>query len=194
MIRNWKADIVCLQETKLELITRGVICSLWGGQHVDWVYLGSAGGFGGVSVMWDRRAIDKVEEAVACFSVSCKFKNVIDHFEWAFTRVYGLNSDRDRRLLWELLSGLRRWNVPWCVRGDFNVVWFPSEHSGSVYFTMAMHQFFDFITEQVLFDLPLDGGNLLGLILERLFQGLGWTYFFCLQIGMISFYLSMADV
>lgn len=59
------------------------------------------------------------------------------------------------------------------------MVWFPSEHSGSIYFNTAMHQFFDFITEQVLFDLPLDGGNLLGLILERLFQGPGWTYFFC---------------
>lgn len=63
---------------------------------MDWVYLGSVGVFGGVLVMWDRRAVDKVEEAVGHFSVSCKFKNVIDHFAWAFTRVYGLNSDRDR--------------------------------------------------------------------------------------------------
>ena len=30
LIRKWKADIVCLQETKLELINRGVIFSLWG--------------------------------------------------------------------------------------------------------------------------------------------------------------------
>ena len=28
MIRKWKADIVCLQETKLELINRGVIQGL----------------------------------------------------------------------------------------------------------------------------------------------------------------------
>lgn len=64
---------------------------------------------------------------------------MIDCFEWAFTRVYGLNSNRDRRLLWEVLSGLCWWNVPWCVRGDFDVVWFPSERSGSVYFNTAMH-------------------------------------------------------
>ena len=31
LIRKWKADIVCLQETKMELINRGTICSLWGG-------------------------------------------------------------------------------------------------------------------------------------------------------------------
>ena len=51
LIRNWRLDIVCLQETKLELITRAVIRSLWGGQHVDWSYLGSCGAFGGVLLM-----------------------------------------------------------------------------------------------------------------------------------------------
>ena len=43
LIRNWRLDIVCLQETKMELITRVVILSLWGGQHVDWSYLGYCG-------------------------------------------------------------------------------------------------------------------------------------------------------
>ena len=51
LIRNWRLDIVCLQETKLELITRAMIRSLWGGQHVDWSYLGSCGAFGGVLLM-----------------------------------------------------------------------------------------------------------------------------------------------
>ena len=74
LILNWKADIVYLQETKLELINRGVICSLWGAQHVDWLYLGSVGALGGVLLMWDNRVVDKVEEAVVRFSVSCKFK------------------------------------------------------------------------------------------------------------------------
>ena len=41
--------------------------------------------------------------------------------------------------------------------GDFNVVRFPSEHSGSTVFTIAMREFFDFIFEQGLIDLPLEG-------------------------------------
>ena len=96
LIRKWKADIVCLQETKLELINRGVIFSLWGGHHVDWLYLGSMGASGGVLLMWDNRVVEKLEEAVGRFSVSCKFKNVVDQFVWAFTGVYGPNCDRDR--------------------------------------------------------------------------------------------------
>ena len=40
-------------------------------------YLGSCGAFGGVLLKWDTQVVDKVEEAVGCFSVSCKFKNVV---------------------------------------------------------------------------------------------------------------------
>ena len=124
----------------MELITRGIIRSLWSGQHVDWVYLGSEGASRGVLVMWDRRVVEFVEEAMSHFPISCRFKNVVDQFEWAFIGVYGPNFDRDKRLLWEELFGLCSWwNVPWCVGGDFNVVRFPSKRLGFVFFTQAMH-------------------------------------------------------
>ena len=66
----------------------------------------------------------------------------------------------DRRLLWEELFGLCSWwNVPWCVGGDFNVERFPSERLSSVFFTQAMHEFSNFISEHGLIDLPLEGGS-----------------------------------
>ena len=71
----------------MELITRAVIRSLWGGQHVDWSYLGSCGASGGVLLMWDTRVVNKVEEAVGRFLVSCKFTSVCDQFVWPL-RVY----------------------------------------------------------------------------------------------------------
>ena len=45
------------------------------------------------------------------FSVSCKFKSVVDQFGWAFAGVYGPNSVRDRRLLREELFGLRNCGI-----------------------------------------------------------------------------------
>ena len=93
------------------------------------------------------------------FSVSCKFKSVVDQFSWKFTGVYGPNLVRDRWLLWEELFGLSSWwNIPWCVGGDFNVVRFPSERAGSTIFTATMRDFSDFIYEQGLIDIPLEGG------------------------------------
>ena len=94
------------------------------------------------------------------YSVSCRFKNVGDNFEWAFIGVYGPNVDRERRLLWEELSGLHSWwNVPWCVSRDFNVVRFPTERLGAVNFTQAMHDFSDFISVHGLLDIPMVGGR-----------------------------------
>ena len=87
-LRTWKADLICFQETKLEWVTRGIVRSIWSCLFVDWLYLGSEGASGGILLMWDRRVVEKLEEAVGNFSISCKFKNVSDHFEWAFTGIY----------------------------------------------------------------------------------------------------------
>ena len=41
--------------------------------------------------------MNKMEEAMGRFSVSCKFTSVVDQFVWVFTGVYGPNSLRDKR-------------------------------------------------------------------------------------------------
>ena len=45
---------------------------------MDWVYFSFVGASRGVLVMWDRRVVEIVEEVVGHFSVSCRFKNVVD--------------------------------------------------------------------------------------------------------------------
>jgi exodeoxyribonuclease-3 len=51
LLREWKADIVCLQETKVEVIIREEVRNVWECIHVDWVYLGSRGALGGILLM-----------------------------------------------------------------------------------------------------------------------------------------------
>jgi exonuclease III len=43
LLREWKADIVFLQDTNMEVISREVVYSVSGCVYVDWVYLGSRG-------------------------------------------------------------------------------------------------------------------------------------------------------
>ena len=68
------------RKQKMEFVIRREIRSLWGCQHLDWLYLGFIGASGGVLVMWDKRMVEKIDKAVGRFFVSCKFKNVVDHF------------------------------------------------------------------------------------------------------------------
>ena len=109
LIKLWKVDVICLQETKMTKFNRQVIQSLWGNQHVDSTSLGSNGAVGGILLIWDRRLVKKVEAVVGNYSLSCKFRSVFDQFEWIFTGVYGPNSDSERAFLWEELADLISW-------------------------------------------------------------------------------------
>ncbi len=80
-LKVWKPDLICLQETKLELVTRSYVRSLWSCHHVDWLFLESVGASGGILLMWDKRVMEKVDEAIGHYSFSCKFRNVADHYE-----------------------------------------------------------------------------------------------------------------
>lgn len=89
----------------------------------------------------------------------CSFKNVVDRFQWALTRVYDTNMDRTRSLLWNELVGLSNvWDIPRCIDGDFNVTRLPSEKSGGSSFNSAMVDFSTFIYYQDILDIPLVGG------------------------------------
>ena len=39
LLREWKYDVVCLQETKIARMDRQMVCSLWSCLCVDWVTL-----------------------------------------------------------------------------------------------------------------------------------------------------------
>ena len=65
----------------MEWVTRGIVRGICSFPYIDWLYLGSEGASGGILLMWDRRVVEKIEEAVGHFSISCRFKNVSDQFE-----------------------------------------------------------------------------------------------------------------
>jgi hypothetical protein len=180
LLSQWKVDIVCLQETKLEMITNDLVQSLWSCPYVEWSYVASIGALGGILLMWDRRVVSKVEVCQGNFMAACSFRNVDDGMEWAFAGVYGPNRDAHRRQLWEELAGLMCiWELPWCIGGDFNVTLFHNERSGGVR-RRAVAAFADFIVEMGLMDLPLAGGvstwanNVSWSRLDRFLVSLDW--------------------
>ena len=67
LLRNWKVDTVCFQETKVDFISNNFVRSLWGCLYVEWCYVPSRGASGGILVLWDRRVVTKVEVALGRF-------------------------------------------------------------------------------------------------------------------------------
>jgi hypothetical protein len=135
----------------LDFISRKIINSLWGCSYVDYCYVASSGASGGILLMWDKRVVSSLEREVGVYLAACRFKNVVDGFEWAFAKVYGPNGNSDRRWLWDQLAGLLScWVLPWFIGGDFNVIRFPSERSGGRRISPAMREFSYFIFERGL--------------------------------------------
>ena len=80
LLRKWKCDVVCLQETKMARMDRQMVCSLWSCPYVDWVALEVDQATGGVLIMWDKRVLEKMEVMVGTFSVLVKWQGVVDVF------------------------------------------------------------------------------------------------------------------
>jgi hypothetical protein len=81
------------------MLSRSVVRSLWGCNHVDWCCLDSNGVSGSILITWDKRVVEKGDVFVRVFSLAISFENVEDQLIWAFAGVYDANSDRNRRLL-----------------------------------------------------------------------------------------------
>jgi hypothetical protein len=64
MLREWKADVIYLQETKLDHMPSSLVSSFWGCQHMNGCCLNSRGPLGWILHLWDRRMVEKLEECV----------------------------------------------------------------------------------------------------------------------------------
>ena len=160
LLQEWKCDIVCVQESKLDSTSSSLVKSLWGSHFVDWGALDAIDIAGGVILMWDRRVFERVDSVVGSFPISIVLKGVSDGFEWICSGVYGLTNGSLRDAMWPGLDLVKsRWAGAWCLLGDFIVIRYPTERFGCNSFSPTMFKFSDFIAKHSLIDLPLVGGE-----------------------------------
>lgn len=80
LLRSARAEVVCLQETKLQNVHQ----SLWrsfGHRLLDtYEYLHSFGSIGGIIISWDSTEVSGSLLYVGSFSLSVKFSNCANNF------------------------------------------------------------------------------------------------------------------
>ena len=158
-IRNQKVDLLCIQETKIQPMSEGVVRSLGPGRFLDWRALDADGAVGGLLICWDKRLLEILDWEEGQYSLSCRFKNVEDGVVWVFTGVYGPFTKEERECLWEEIGAIRGiWEEPWCLGGDFNITLFQRERSRQGRITPTMRRFAYIIDDLGLVDLPMQGG------------------------------------
>ena len=106
LLRDWKCDVICLQETKLTGMDRQMVGNLWSCPFVDWVALDAVQTASGILLMWDRRVLERTEVLVGSFSVSVRWQGVGDGFSLACSGVFGPIDNNARGLMWDKLVGV----------------------------------------------------------------------------------------
>ena len=91
--------MLCIQETKIQLMFEGVVKSLGAGRFLDWRALKVFGSTRGVLICWDKRSIEILDWEEGQFSISYKFRNVENGVVRVFTGVYGPFTKEDRESL-----------------------------------------------------------------------------------------------
>ena len=61
LIKSHKVDLVCLQETKMQEMSKRIVRSLGVGRGLKWGAINSRGAFDGVLVFWDNRVLQLLE-------------------------------------------------------------------------------------------------------------------------------------
>ena len=56
-IKMQRADVVCLQETKLKEVSNRMIRSLGVGRFLEWIAIKVKGVSGGILIFWDTRVV-----------------------------------------------------------------------------------------------------------------------------------------
>ena len=92
VVRRYKCNFLFLCETKLDSFSQPLLRSIGRGRLTQWEFLPSQETSGGILVGWDATHCSKLDTHLESFSLSLKFKNHADSFEWWLSRVYGLCS------------------------------------------------------------------------------------------------------
>ena len=61
LLKEWKCNTVCFQETKVSTIDCAFVRSLWGSPFTDWTVLDAMQSSGGVLLIWDKRVFEKLD-------------------------------------------------------------------------------------------------------------------------------------
>ncbi|XVF33934.1 hypothetical protein REPUB_Repub18cG0013800 [Reevesia pubescens] len=160
LISSYKAEMVLIQETKMELIKDYFIRNIWPDLNFEWLFQPSLGSSGGLLIISDKDIF------LCCYSLQLrsalimKGRWILHNFDCVICNVYAPCDLVDKNLLWsELLSLTSNSSDNCCFAGDFNAIRSVFERRGCVESDAGAADFNGFINSGCLFDVPLNGSK-----------------------------------
>ena len=133
LVGKFNIDLLCLQETKKDVLDKASCQFLWGQSDLDWEWQPALNAAGGLLCIWDNnkfqvdlRISDK-DFIMLCGIWLPQMQRV------AVINIYAPCDHAEKRQLWQNLSSrkLQFQDSCWCLVGDFNCIRHPLERQGS---------------------------------------------------------------
>lgn len=156
-VRTSRADVVCIQETKISATSHRILLSALGSDFSDFVTAPSVGASGGILVAWRRHVKVSGVWRGDNYSVSIQFFQESGQ-TWWLTCVYGPQGNDEKNLFLQELRDIRAaCPGPWMVAGDFNLIYKDEDKNNSNLNRAMMGRFRKLINDLALKELPLHG-------------------------------------
>lgn len=107
LLRTWKADIVCLLESKLSFMDEATKISVYEARGWKWKALLADGVFGGILLGWKDTRLTLIDCREGNHSISCLFLSMENDLQWVFTSVYGPGEGENRNYIWRDIQEVR---------------------------------------------------------------------------------------
>jgi len=151
-------SVVCLVETKLDVIRPSVACDLMGSSF-DYVFLPSVGVAGGILIGWRRDLWSVQRQIMRRFSVTVDIQSLVSaQPTWSLATVYGPVDDELKaeflEELWEIHADCP---TPLLLCGDFNLIYQAADKSNDRLNIRSMRRFRRVIDDLQLEELYLHG-------------------------------------
>lgn len=151
-------SVVCLQETKLELVSPAIVCETLRPAYQSFFFLPDVGTRGGILLAWQDRDVAISNPILGRHHITALVSSPGGDRPCWITGVYGPQQDDEKIDFLADLHGERAsCTGPWQLGGDFNMILFAADKNNDRLNRRVMHRFRRFLTDHELRDLYMNG-------------------------------------
>lgn len=134
LVKKEKVDVICIQESKMEVLEVKLAEMLWGMPNCGWCFKPSVGRSGGIIMLWNKRSFEVESSFQGTGFLELFGKWGSNKIPCSIVGVYSPCDDRGKRSFWQEVIARVECNPghSWCFLGDFNAVKSPEVRRGVI--------------------------------------------------------------
>jgi exonuclease III len=155
-IESFLPVVLCLQETKLPLISPFFASSFLPPSLRTFIFKPSIGASGGILTDWNDQVVELIRHSIDDFSISTTFSLRADNLTFSIINVYGpCIHDQKQVFLSSVQQLFATFSGPVAILGDFNLIRSPRDKSNNNFNAAEASSFNEFINSLGLLEIPL---------------------------------------